>query len=293
MTHVNIIVDAFSGLPHKTIVFPALCSDSTAALWTRLQERLPIPWDTHLILTTNSNKQLTLDSDAPISTYLATPDDDFLPLRLSVAVCGGKGGFGSQLRAAGGRMSARKKRNQGDDHASSRNLDGRRLRTVTEAKALAEYLAIKPEMERKEKQQRRQRCEEIIRMAELREAELKRGKGGLSGKWVLEKEDARERTRDAVLAVIRSGMVYSDNLLGTSVGSATSEEPVDEDDEGNNDGDDQDSDQEDGSSSKQPPSPPSTVPVAKDKVAAVRACKFIGFDEDDEFMSSDDQDGET
>jgi hypothetical protein len=42
---------------------------------------------------------------------------------------GGKGGFGSQLRAAGGRMSSRKTGN----NASCRDLNGRRLSTVKEA----------------------------------------------------------------------------------------------------------------------------------------------------------------
>jgi len=48
-------------------------------------------------------------------------------------------------------MSSKRKRNQGEDNGSSRNLDGRRLRTVNEAKALAEYLAIKPDMAKREK----------------------------------------------------------------------------------------------------------------------------------------------
>jgi hypothetical protein len=43
---------------------------------------------------------------------------------------GGKGGFGSQLRAAGGRMSSQKTSN----NDSCRDLSGRRLSTIKEAK---------------------------------------------------------------------------------------------------------------------------------------------------------------
>lgn len=54
-------------------------------------------------------------------------------LRLSPAMRGGKGGFGSQLRAAGGRMSSQKTNN----NDSCRDLSGRRLSTIKEAKRCA------------------------------------------------------------------------------------------------------------------------------------------------------------
>lgn len=70
---------------------------------------------------------------------------------------GGKGGFGSNLRAQGNKMSARK-RSGGND--ACRDLSGRRLRTVNETKLIAEYLKREPELERK-------------REAEIREKMLK------------------------------------------------------------------------------------------------------------------------
>jgi hypothetical protein len=51
-------------------------------------------------------------------------------MRLAPRVLGGKGGFGSQLRAAGGRMSSQKTNNKD----SCRDLNGRRLSTIREAK---------------------------------------------------------------------------------------------------------------------------------------------------------------
>jgi len=62
-------------------------------------------------------------------------------LRLSPRLLGGKGGFGSQLRAAGGRMSSQKTNN----NDSCRDLTGRRLSTIKEAKKLAEYIQHEPD----------------------------------------------------------------------------------------------------------------------------------------------------
>jgi len=172
-------------------------------------------------------------------------------------------------------MSSKRKRNQGEDNGSSRNLDGRRLRTVNEAKALAEYLAIKPEMAKKEKDERRKRWEQVVELAERREEEIRSGnKGKVDGKWVEDKEEANERTRDAVLAAMKSGN-YKDNLLATSHRSASGSHNSGSEDEIMA-----------GTSSKDttPPSEPEVKPKSK---------SFFGFDDDDEFMSSDgDEDGD-
>jgi hypothetical protein len=167
-------------------------------------------------------------------------------------------------------MSSKRKRNQGEDNGSSRNLDGRRLRTVNEAKALAEYLAIKPEMAKKEKEERRKRWEQVVELAERREEEIRSGnKGRVDGKWVEDKEEAGERTREAVLAAMKAGD-YKDNLLGTSQGSASGSGASGSDDEVMG-----------GTTSKDttPPSEPEAKPKAR---------TFFGFDDDDEFMSSDE-----
>jgi len=166
-------------------------------------------------------------------------------------------------------MSSKRKRNQGDDNGSSRNLDGRRLRTVNEAKALAEYLAIKPEMAKREKEERRKRWEQVVELAERREEEIRSGnKGRVDGKWVEDKEEAGEKTREAVLAAMKSGD-YKDNLLGTSPGSASGSGTSGSGDDAG-----------EGTSSKgtTPPSEPEAKPKAR---------TFFGFDDDDEFMSDD------
>lgn len=276
---INVLVTSFGGTglpPTLSLALPP--STTISELCSELDSRLPEN-TTRLTLTTLSSRHLLQQpSVTPISSFLSGPEDDFLSLRLSVPLCGGKGGFGSQLRAAGGRMSSKRKKNQGEDNGSSRNLDGRRLRTVTEAKALAEYLAIKPEMDRKEKEKRRQRWQEIVDMTERKQEEIRHGtgtKGGLDGKWMEDKEEANERTREAVLAAMKSGN-FKDNLLSASHGSASTE------------GSDENMrDEENGNSSgaSTPPSEPEPAAVAaKDKG---KSRTFFGFDEDDEFMSSD------
>jgi len=171
-------------------------------------------------------------------------------------------------------MSSKRKKNQGDENASSRNLDGRRLRTVNEAKALAEYLAIKPEMAKREKEERRKRWEQVVELAERREEEMKSGsKGKVDGKWVEDKEEAGEATRKAVLAAMKSGD-YKDNLLETSTGSRSGS--------GNSGSEDEVM----GGSSSMGTTPPS------ESESKSKAKTFFGFDEDDEFMSSDEEDEE-
>ncbi|KAF4203927.1 hypothetical protein CNMCM8927_008074 [Aspergillus lentulus] len=175
-------------------------------------------------------------------------------------------------------MSSKRKRNQGDDNGSSRNLDGRRIRTVNEAKALAEYLAVKPEMDRKEKEERRRRWQAVVEAAEKRQEELKNGGGKhkIDGQWMEDKEEMNEKAREAVLAAMRDG-VWTDNLrdtiLGGSSTSASSSEGSGQDTQ-NSSEEDSDEEQEAGDV------PMPSEPAAK----SAPARKFIGFDDDDEFM---------
>ncbi|KAK4189972.1 telomere stability and silencing-domain-containing protein [Podospora australis] len=302
---INIFIKSFtgSGLP-PTLSLALPSTTPISELCAELDSRLPSAASTsRLLLTTLSSRFVSPSSSEPLSSL--AQNNDFLTLRLSVPLCGGKGGFGSQLRAAGGRMSKKKKTQE--DNGSSRNLDGRRLRTITEAKALAEYLAIKPDMEKKEKEKRRKRWEQIVEMTEQKQEEIKYGskKVGLDGKWVEEKEETNERTREAVMAALKRGAI-TDNILVVSssnksngAGSGSSiEEVVSEEDERE--------ESSEGSSSKAT-TPPSEVEMEQQTVVESTAAgeakgkgkekdvekgkaparTFFGFDEDDEFMSSD------
>ncbi|KAL6717463.1 hypothetical protein ACLMJK_005378 [Lecanora helva] len=268
---VNILLTSFPGLGlPSTLSLPVDASIPIIDLRDQLSGHLP-QVESRLILTTTSNKEIPC-SQAPVSTLLSREDDTFLPLRLSVPLCGGKGGFGSQLRAAGGRMSSRKKKDQGDTNSSNRNLDGRRLRTVAEAKSLAEYKAMKPVMEKKEKEARRKRLEQIVEFTERRQDEIRNGsKGKIDGQWDEDRREAGERARDAVLAAMKSGS-YHDNLKVSSSETSDDSPEIGEESE---------------DTSMDEPETTSTNPAVKGKGALVSRKTFLGFDEDDEFMSDD------
>jgi hypothetical protein len=67
-------------------------------------------------------------------------------ISIHIRQLGGKGAFGSQLKVQGGRMAAQKTTN----FESCRDLSGRRLKTMNEAKRLADYIQGEPERKRQE-----------------------------------------------------------------------------------------------------------------------------------------------
>ncbi|KAL2828972.1 hypothetical protein BDW59DRAFT_40259 [Aspergillus cavernicola] len=288
---VNVLLSSFPGLSLPSTISFALPATSTIAdLCDKVSSYIPSSVSFQsLVLTTTNNKQL-LPSSRALSNLISpngetTTTSNLLPLRLSVPVCGGKGGFGSQLRAAGGRMSSRRKRNQGDDNGSSRNLDGRRIRTVNEAKALAEYLAVKPEMDKKEKEERRQRWLTVVEAAEKRQEELKNGGGGkqkIDGQWMEDKDEMNEKAREAVLAAMKED-TWNDHLRDVLMGGSStsaSEGSGQESASASEESEEEENEME--TAHAQPgPSQASTAPR-----------RYIGFDDDDEFMSDSEEEGE-
>ncbi|OQD74641.1 hypothetical protein PENDEC_c010G01366 [Penicillium decumbens] len=286
-SNVNVLLSSFPGLSlPPTLSFTLPSTSSISDLTEKVASYLPSSLSLQsLVLTTTNNKQIVSSADA-LQSLLAARDGDLgasalLPLRLSVPLCGGKGGFGSQLRAAGGRMSSKRKRNQGDNNSSSRNLDGRRLRTVNEAKALAEYLAVKPEMDKKEKEERRRRWQAVVEMAEKRQEELKSGGGKqkVDGQWMEDKEEMSEKLHEAVMAAMKDD-TWTDNLRDSILGgSSTSASEGSEHATSSSSEENEDDEYNATSSAVAGPSAP----------AQKAAPRFIGFDDDDEFMSDSDE----
>jgi len=144
----SIVVSTFAPFPTLSLSAPSDAPFST--LYDLLAHRYPeLPSD--LLLTPHRGCAPSPD------TLLSSLQDDtdapsFVSLRLVPRLRGGKGGFGSQLRAAGGRMSSQKTSN----NDSCRDLSGRRLSTIKEAKKLAEYIESEPQ--RKKAQQEAQRA---------------------------------------------------------------------------------------------------------------------------------------
>ncbi|PWN43421.1 hypothetical protein IE81DRAFT_322494 [Ceraceosorus guamensis] len=94
----------------------------------------------------------TLDGLSPcpyrsLSSFVKRDTNDrasHVELEVRSRLRGGKGGFGSMLRAQGGKMSAKGKDQNTD---SCRDLNGRRLSTMKQAKQLAAYIAEAPARE--------------------------------------------------------------------------------------------------------------------------------------------------
>lgn len=280
METINVLLSSFAGLSlPRTLSLPLPADTTIATFSSLLSTRLP-PNTNNLLLSTTTT-YINPSSNAPLSSLL-TPSQNgaLLPLHLSTRLVGGKGGFGSQLRAAGGRMSSRKNRNRNAEqlNASNRNLDGRRLRTITEAKNLADYLAMKPEMDKKEREERRKRWEAVVEAAERKEEELKKGNKSvrIDGEWLEAKEDAEQKTRDAVVAAMRAGLIEEDKPMLERTGSESSA-----------DGEQGSDVQAEASSSA---SSDDDIKAGKPVQATTRT--FYGWDEDDEFMSDDDEEEE-
>lgn len=285
--NVNILLSSFPGLSlPSTLTFSLPAISTVADLAEKVVSYLPpsVPFQS-LDLTTTNNKQITPSSESLRSLLTARNGEssitsNLLPLRLTVPLRGGKGGFGSQLRAAGGRMSSKRKRTQGDDNASSRNLDGRRIRTVNEAKALAEYLAVKPEMDEKEREERRRRWQSIVDVAEKRQEELKNGGGRnkIDSQWMEDKDEMNEKAREAVMQAMKDG-TWTDNLRDAILGgSSTSASEGSDERASSSSGSEEDSEDEEQIDGPSEPSRSSAAPR-----------KFIGFDDDDEFMSDSEE----
>ena len=146
----NLLISAFP--PFNTLTLAVPPSAEVSDIYPLLQERYPsLPSSQDVVLSTA--RGVLPDDDALVSDL-----GSLVTLRLSARLLGGKGGFGSQLRAAGGRMSSQKTSN----NDSCRDLNGRRLSTIKEAKRcvarrtlstaaysrhrrLAEYLESEPE----------------------------------------------------------------------------------------------------------------------------------------------------
>ncbi|KAI4150923.1 MAG: hypothetical protein L6R39_002137 [Caloplaca ligustica] len=125
-------------------------------------------------------------------------------------------------------------------------------------------------MEKKEKEARRKRWEQVVELAEKREEEIRNGsKGRVDGRWVEDKEEAGERTREAVLAAMKSGG-YSD-VMNISHGSAIDEEGSSS---GSSPGDEDDK--------------PESSTVKGDRQSTASR-SFFGFDEDEDVSSEEEE----
>ncbi|THH16666.1 hypothetical protein EW146_g4004 [Bondarzewia mesenterica] len=153
----TVLVSTFA--PFSTLAFSAPSQTTLDGLYDLLSTRYPfLPSTSDLLLTPHSGAPLH-GSTTLSSLYELEKGSSLVSLRLAPRMRGGKGGFGSQLRAAGGRMSSQKTSN----NDSCRDLSGRRLSTIKEAKKLAEYLEQEPARKKAAAEAQRKKLEVLER----------------------------------------------------------------------------------------------------------------------------------
>ena len=103
---------------------------------------------------------LTLLNDFKLKSsdyYLSKCSENVFQVKLRLL--GGKGGFGSQLRAQGNKMSSKKR---AGNYESCRSLNGQRLRVQKQTKMIEEYLAKEPERLSKREQEIREKMQKYL-----------------------------------------------------------------------------------------------------------------------------------
>lgn len=123
----TVFVSTFT--PFPTLCFSVPSDTPFDDLYDVLTEKYPdLPNPHGLLLRPVSN--FVPSGTTTLSSFPHYGESREISLQLFPRLLGGKGGFGSQLRAAGGRMSSQKTSN----NDSCRDLTGRRLSTIKEAK---------------------------------------------------------------------------------------------------------------------------------------------------------------
>jgi hypothetical protein len=122
-------------------------------------------------------------------------------------------------------------------------------------------------MDKKEKDERRKKWEQIVEIAEKKQEELRDGsKARLDGQWMEAKEEASEKTREAVIAALTAGEIQ-DVLMGS-----------DESEEGSEDGDSSESEE---AGKKEP---------VKAESSKRKPGTYYGWEEEEELSESEDED---
>ena len=124
----SVLIQAFAPFPTLSILVPN--TTHISELFPLIKGKypsFPLSLASSLVFSTHSSH---VPPPQSLISDLKDISSNIVSLRLSPRLLGGKGGFGSQLRAAGGRMSSQKTNN----NDSCRDLTGRRLSTIKEAK---------------------------------------------------------------------------------------------------------------------------------------------------------------
>ncbi|KAJ3036653.1 hypothetical protein HDV00_002477 [Rhizophlyctis rosea] len=233
----QVIVNLFNGLPALVLTLPPTSTIDT--LKHTICDHLPLSPNAQRITTLGG---LTTYDDAPL--FSTANNDSHPPIyNLLLRLPGGKGGFGSMLRAQGGKMAAHKTTN----FEACRDLSGRRLKTVNDAKKMAEYLAKEPERKRKRQEEISKRIEEGLKEPEKQKIRYH------DPDFV----ESHEKALDDVAATVERALQAKKKVAVVAVAAASSSsgsskpavslsewDEIPDDDEGDEDEEDEDEEEE-------------------------------------------------
>ncbi|KAG0210205.1 hypothetical protein BGX28_009510 [Mortierella sp. GBA30] len=198
------IVSVFGSNP-VAVAFSETSSPSLHDLKQHLFDLYQIPLDEQRIQTAGGLPLSVDEQDdehvllfGETETGLLQEQQQIKYFSLSMRMNGGKGGFGSMLRAQGGRMSSQKTTNTD----ACRDLSGRRIKTVNDAKKMADYLKGEPEREKAKRENLKRKIEEKLELAE-RPTRKHRFE---DSKFFDEAEEQVEDVKSAVAAAIKESM---------------------------------------------------------------------------------------
>ncbi|KAH8555374.1 telomere stability and silencing-domain-containing protein [Umbelopsis sp. PMI_123] len=218
-----------------------------------------------------------LDDSAPIFNE----NDNFGPIvyNLSIRMIGGKGGFGSMLRAQGGRMNAQKTTN----FDACRDLQGRRVKAVNDAKKLAEYLETLPEREREKAEKLKQKIEKALEAPPTKKYRFD------DNKFMEDREQVIEDVKSAVSELMKNG---SSSTSRQKAPKATVNviSVFDDDDEDDEENEDDDEEEDMGESSNTPSSEKVTEQTSNDTKGKGKAIDTDNADEEVEEDENEDND---
>ncbi|KAG0257328.1 hypothetical protein DFQ27_005197 [Actinomortierella ambigua] len=189
---------------------PHLCD-----LKQRLAELLDIPYEEQRIETAGGFP-LTSNSDDDHVPLFNEGDASIKSFGLYLRLSGGKGGFGSMLRAQGGRMSSQKTTNTD----ACRDLSGRRIRTVNDAKKVADYVQKEAEREKDRKEKLKRKIDEKLEFAD-RPSKKHRFE---DSKFFDESEEQVEGIKNAVAEALKETMRNGTSHKGKGKAKATEPE---------------------------------------------------------------------
>ncbi|KAK6091852.1 hypothetical protein MT418_007704 [Batrachochytrium dendrobatidis] len=159
---IQVIIKPFSSFKTQCF-FPDHVLATISDIKLQLIHRLDLPTSSITSFSLCKESGCYIQPDVPLSDIhsCSTEETRRFPLVLAVVpiMCGGKGGFGSMLRAQGGRMASKKPTSTD----SCRDLSGRRVKTVNDAKALAAYIEKEPERQRLKNEKIAQKIEKGLK----------------------------------------------------------------------------------------------------------------------------------